>query len=258
MFEIGTTLRDARVRRDISLQQAEEDTKIRVKYIQAMENEDFDVLPAGTYVKGFLRTYAEYLDLDFQLLIDEFNERFGSGDHREHLIQPPKTANTEAPRKRPANYLIVAILAVAIIAVLSYMGWGNKGTEPATLAPTSTESSTTSPTQTVSATNPAPAATVQTQTRPGALESISIKATDSVWVELVKAGDNTPLIEPHVFEAGEIQSLNSAVIGSETRLKLTVGNADLEITINGQPQPPLTEAPADYEITVTGLKKLGG
>ncbi|MFA5808788.1 MAG: helix-turn-helix domain-containing protein [Thermoleophilia bacterium] len=256
MFEIGTTLRDARVRRDISLQQAEEDTKIRVKYIQAMENEDFDILPAGTYVKGFLRTYADYLDLDYQLLIDEFNERFGSGDHREHVIQPPKTANTEAPRKRPANYLIVAILAVAIIAVLSYMGWGNKGTEPATLTPTSTESETTAQTQTAPAIIPAPAATVQT--RPSTLESVSIKATNSVWVELVKASDNTPLIEPHVFEAGEIQSLNNTVIGSETRLKLTVGNADLEISINGQLQPPLNEAPAEYEITVAGLRKLGG
>ncbi|MFA6002231.1 MAG: helix-turn-helix domain-containing protein [Thermoleophilia bacterium] len=258
MFEIGTTLRDARVRKDISLQQAEEDTKIRVKYIQAMENEDFDILPAGTYVKGFLRTYAGYLDLDYQLLIDEFNERFGSGDHREHVIQPPKTANTEAPRKRPANYLIVAILAVAIIAVLSYMGWGNKGTEPATLTPTSTESETTAQTQTAPSIIPAPAATVQTQTRPSTLESVSFKAKKPVWVEVVKTSDNKPLIEPHVFETGEIQSLDKTEIGTETRLKLTVGNAELEITINGQPQPPLTVAPADYEITIAGLRKLGG
>ena len=56
MFEIGNTLREARVRRTITLQQVEEDTKIRVKYVQAMENEDFDVMPGATYVKGFLRT----------------------------------------------------------------------------------------------------------------------------------------------------------------------------------------------------------
>ena len=64
MFEIGTTLREARVRRKLTLQQVEEDTKIRVKYIQAMENEDFDVMPAPAYVKGFLQTYATYLGLD--------------------------------------------------------------------------------------------------------------------------------------------------------------------------------------------------
>ena len=56
MFEIGTTLRDARIRMDISLQQAEDETKVRIKYIQAMEYEDFDIMPGGTDVKGFLRT----------------------------------------------------------------------------------------------------------------------------------------------------------------------------------------------------------
>ena len=59
MFEIGNTLREARVRRNLTLQQVEEDTKIRVKYVQAMENEDFDVMPGATYVKGFLRTYSD-------------------------------------------------------------------------------------------------------------------------------------------------------------------------------------------------------
>ena len=64
MFEIGNTLREARVRRKLTLQQAEEETKVRVKYIQAMENEDFDVLPSPAYVKGFLRTYSTFLGLD--------------------------------------------------------------------------------------------------------------------------------------------------------------------------------------------------
>src|SRR5665647_2137287 len=59
VFEIGNTLREARVRRTLTLQQVEEDTKIRVKYVQAMENEDFDLMPGATYVKGFLRTYSE-------------------------------------------------------------------------------------------------------------------------------------------------------------------------------------------------------
>ena len=59
MFEIGTTLREARVRRKLTLQQVEEDTKIRVKYLQAMENEDFDLMPGKAYVKGFLQTYAD-------------------------------------------------------------------------------------------------------------------------------------------------------------------------------------------------------
>lgn len=75
MFEIGNTLREARVRRNLTLQQVEEDIKIRVKYVQAMENEDWDVMPGVTYVKGFLRTYSTYLGLDPNVIIDEFRTR---------------------------------------------------------------------------------------------------------------------------------------------------------------------------------------
>jgi cytoskeleton protein RodZ len=75
VFEIGNTLREARVRRNLTLQQVEEDTKIRVKYVQAMENEDFDVMPGATYVKGFLRTYSAYLSVDPEVILDEYRSR---------------------------------------------------------------------------------------------------------------------------------------------------------------------------------------
>src|SRR5207248_7700394 len=84
VFEIGNSLREARVRRGIDFAQAELSTKIRGKYLRALEDEQFDVLPAETYVKGFLRTYAEYLGLDGQLYVDEYNSRFVIGEeHRE-------------------------------------------------------------------------------------------------------------------------------------------------------------------------------
>jgi cytoskeletal protein RodZ len=83
VFEIGNTLREARVRRNLTLQQVEEDIKIRVKYVQAMENEDWDVMPGVTYVKGFLRTYSTYLGLDPDVIIDEFRSR-GMVPSQEH------------------------------------------------------------------------------------------------------------------------------------------------------------------------------
>ena len=79
MFEIGNSLREARVRRGTDFAQAELVTKIRGKYLRALEDEQFEVLPAQTYVKGFLRTYAEYLGLDGQLYVDEYNSRFVAG-----------------------------------------------------------------------------------------------------------------------------------------------------------------------------------
>ena len=76
MFEIGNSLREARVRQGLDYPQIELATKIRAKYIRALEDEQFELLPAQTYVKGFLRTYAEFLGLDGQLYVDEFSSRF--------------------------------------------------------------------------------------------------------------------------------------------------------------------------------------
>jgi cytoskeleton protein RodZ len=64
MFEIGNSLREARERQGLEYPQIELATKIRAKYIRALEDEHFEVLPTGTYIKGFLRSYAEFLGLD--------------------------------------------------------------------------------------------------------------------------------------------------------------------------------------------------
>src|SRR5216110_3638934 len=76
MFEIGSSLREARLRQGLDFPELEQATKIRGKYLHALEEEQFDVLPAQTYVKGFLRSYADYLGLDGQLYVDEYNSRF--------------------------------------------------------------------------------------------------------------------------------------------------------------------------------------
>ena len=75
MFEIGSSLREARLRKGLGFPELESGTKIRGKYLQALEDERFDILPGDSYIKGFLRTYAEYLGLDGQLYVDEFNSR---------------------------------------------------------------------------------------------------------------------------------------------------------------------------------------
>ena len=80
MFEIGNSLREARTRKGLDFPELEQGTKIRAKYLRALEDEAFETLPSATYVKGFLRTYADYLGLDGQLYVDEYNVRYGSGD----------------------------------------------------------------------------------------------------------------------------------------------------------------------------------
>src|SRR5919197_705017 len=67
MFEIGSTLREARTRQELELGDAERATRIRARYLGALEEERFDQLPAEAYAKAFLRTYADFLGLDGEL-----------------------------------------------------------------------------------------------------------------------------------------------------------------------------------------------
>ena len=131
MFEIGNSLREARVRRGVDFAQAELATKIRGKYLRALEEEQFALLPAQTYVKGFLRTYAEYLGLDGQLYVDEFNSRFVPGEDDE-----PRRRRTSRERsnRRLETMIVAAVLAViAVVTVIVIGAWTSSGTH--TIAP---------------------------------------------------------------------------------------------------------------------------
>jgi cytoskeleton protein RodZ len=126
VFEIGNTLREARVRRNLTLQQVEEDIKIRVKYVQAMENEDWDVMPGVTYVKGFLRTYATYLGLDPDVIIGEFRSRgmVPSAEHHEPFSGSSVIGKPRSHRGRN-TVVIVAVVCLIVLAAIYALGMMN-------------------------------------------------------------------------------------------------------------------------------------
>jgi cytoskeleton protein RodZ len=126
MFEIGSSLREARTRRRIEIAQVEQATKIRGKYLRALEEEQFDVLPSQTYVKGFLRTYADYLGLDGQLYVDEYNSSFTSGDERSARIASRAGANRHE-RRLQANVVLLALGAIAVLTVVVISAWKVSG-----------------------------------------------------------------------------------------------------------------------------------
>ena len=131
MFEIGNSLREARVRRGIEFAQAELATKIRGKYLRALEEEHFEVLPAETYVKGFLRTYAEYLGLDGQLYVDEYNSRFVIGEEQSEARARRSAARPQQRNRRiEANVVLVALGAIAILTVVVISAWKASGGKP--------------------------------------------------------------------------------------------------------------------------------
>jgi cytoskeleton protein RodZ len=131
LFEIGNSLREARVRRGIEFAQAELATKIRGKYLRALEEEHFEVLPAETYVKGFLRTYAEYLGLDGQLYVDEYNSRFVIGEEQSEARARRSAARPQRRNRRiETNVVLVALAAIAILTVIVISAWKASGGKP--------------------------------------------------------------------------------------------------------------------------------
>jgi cytoskeleton protein RodZ len=138
VFEIGTTLREARVRRNLTLQQVEEDIKIRVKYVQAMENEDWDVMPGVTYVKGFLRTYATYLGLDPDVIIGEFRSRgmVPSQEHHEPFSGSSVIGKPHSHRGRNTIVIVAVVCLVVLGAVYAIGMWkGGDGSDEPTTKP---------------------------------------------------------------------------------------------------------------------------
>ncbi len=127
MFEIGNSLREARSRRQIELPQAELATKIRVKYLRALEEERFETLPSQTYVKGFLRTYADYLGLDGQLYVDEFNSRYVSGDDGDPRPRRSTVRPERRTRRIETSIVLVAVALVGIVTLVVVGAWQTTG-----------------------------------------------------------------------------------------------------------------------------------
>jgi Helix-turn-helix domain len=135
MFELGNSLREARSRQGLGYPQVELATKIRSKYIRALEEEEFDVLPAETYVKGFLRTYADFLGLDGQLYVEEYESRFisdgydgVSAQHRSRSKERQRHRQRELSFQRRA--IVFALVGITSLVALVIVAWRFGGTSP--------------------------------------------------------------------------------------------------------------------------------
>jgi cytoskeleton protein RodZ len=126
VFEIGNSLREARIRQGLDYPEIEQATKIRVRYLRALEDEEFLVLPASTYVKGFLRTYADYLGLDGGLYVDEYNSRYVIGEE-EPPLRRASVAGTRQHRRVESRVVLIALAAIAIVTALVIAAFKSTG-----------------------------------------------------------------------------------------------------------------------------------
>ena len=244
MFEIGNSLREARLRQAIDYTRAETETKIRAKYLQALESERFEVLPGETYVKGFLRTYAEYLGLDGQLYVDEFNSRFTSGE--EPLVSSAPAARTRS-RASESNFVVVAlagIVAVTILVVVAFAFGDDAANEPAVppvTAPASTEET---------GSNGASKSTErQAEEAPRSAKLVLRASRGECWVEVRRRGPTGEL----VFSGTMFEGDTERFVGK--RLWVSFGAAqNVDAKLNGKAVDSLPDGQRAVVVTAGGIR----
>jgi cytoskeletal protein RodZ len=120
MGDIGQRLRSERERLGIGIDQIEAETHIRAKFLLAIEEERFDVLPGPAYVRAFVRDYAEQLGLDPQELMADLSTRPGLAEEAV-LIAPRREASVPMFGRgagRAAWTLVAALVLVIVVTVL--------------------------------------------------------------------------------------------------------------------------------------------
>jgi Helix-turn-helix domain/RodZ C-terminal domain len=245
VFEIGNSLREARLRQGYELPRVEADTKIRAKYLRALEEERFEVLPGETYVKGFLRTYAEYLGLDGQLYVDEFNSRFTREE--EPLAPPRPRRQLSRSRAVESNFVIVALAGIIAVTILVVVAWkfGSSGAQPSTGIPpvvnTPTESTGTDKGQAPAAPRPKKAKKVRL---------VLYAEGGDCWLQVRSKSATGKLLYEGTLQAGQTQRFVD-----EKRIWLQLGAPTyLKGTVNGDRIRNMPNGPAIAVVKTDGLQ----
>jgi cytoskeleton protein RodZ len=242
--EIGSTLREARIRHKVDLAEIEERTKIRVRYLRALENEEWDLLPGPTYTRSFIRTYATFLGLDGERLADDFRRQqeelhLDPGGAREPQVFTPRVSRVEeGSRIGPGLIAVIALVALAgIVFVLGITGGsGDDTTTPAKQA--------------------SGKAGKDRQGKGGGAQpksgvSIRLTASSEVWV-CALAADGSRVVDGEILQPGATQGPFHS--GS---FQLAFGNGGVALKVNGKPfQVKDTPSPVGYRVTPGGVREL--
>jgi transcriptional regulator with XRE-family HTH domain len=132
VFEIGNSLREARERQGLAYPEIESATKIRAKYIRALEEEDFTAIPGDAYIRGFLRTYADYLGLDPDVYVDEYASRFLTSWRDELPPRPPRKRIRPRERTLERRSLVLVLAGIALVTALVFVAWRYGGSDGST------------------------------------------------------------------------------------------------------------------------------
>ncbi|HXV04052.1 MAG TPA: helix-turn-helix domain-containing protein [Gaiellaceae bacterium] len=246
MFEIGNSLREARLRQGLDFPEIEQATKIRPKYLRALEDEQFDIPPGQTYVKGFLRTYAEYLGLDGQLYVDEYNSRYVHVDEETPLRARSSTPSLGArgvPRFE-SSVVLIAIAAIGILTLLVFAAWRFGSDTPETGIP----DFSTRPPATKPKPNPAPRRTVPARRAKLTISAVSGNSVVEVY--------GSSLAGKQLFK-GTVEDGHSIRFAKNRRYILKMDSpGNLEVVVNGDFKNLPARGPATVIVTANSIRRV--
>lgn len=232
---IGETLREARSRRKLDISDVEAAIKIRARYLQAMENEEWDALPGGAYTRGFIRTYAAYLGLDGDRLADDYRRTVDPPGAQPvpKRVEPVPTGARGSGSRLPGRLPIAAVCLVLIAAVagIAVVGGGDQG-GPANPQPSAEAEPNRQRTQT-------------TVAQPGI--AVRLSATGEVWVCVLDATER-PLVDGQILNEGE-----EAGPYRSSGFEMAFGNGSVDVYVDGrQAQIEESSSPIGYAIDAKG------
>ncbi|HEX6206403.1 MAG TPA: helix-turn-helix domain-containing protein [Solirubrobacterales bacterium] len=234
---VGNKLREARTRRKLTLADIEAATKIRGRYLLAIENEDWDQLPGDTYARAFVRTYGSLLGLDGERLAEEQRRQRGGArpgerlprvDPRPRRVMRRRRSESRAPSGLAAALVTALVVAALIVVGLSAGDSGDSGPETEAKPPVQRENART---------NEKPA-------KPAVKgHTLRLLANGEVWVCLL-GGSGRPLVAGDILAPGE--SAGPFRSGSFT---VALGNGAVTMTVDGK-QQSLAEPPSPIGFAV--------
>jgi len=229
---MGAYLRAARRRRRVSIERAAEDTRIRPDYLMRMESDEYDFL-SPTYVRGFLKTYARFLRVDPDPLLEEFDRRYGTRIDTGPIVALERGGRKRAPRERPiSSWAIAAMFAAVVLVGLAAIGIAQGPNEAPEREPRLVEETefTPTPTPTPSAT---PTPTPETQEDAFAftdgIELEIVASNADCWVDVTADGanvfsDTMVMGESQTFTATEDMDI---VLGYAAGVELIVNDQNI-------------------------------
>jgi hypothetical protein len=240
MFAIGSSLKDARLRKGLDLAQAAEATKIRSRHLQALEDEQFDILPGQTYVRGFLKTYADFLGLDGQLYVDEYSSRFWINEDGSPATRRKVRIRRKHHRRIELNMVILTVVAIAGVTTLVIAAWRFGGAGP-------------TPTARPVATSPAPRTV--THQRVARLTVKAVKGSSLIDVRVLKSPGRVGRLLFHgTLERGKSQTFVDrsllVVVDSPKHIVLSL-NGGTPLALGGICPRAVAVTPQQMTTTVT-------